>query len=114
MTVSSRCFTASTGPIPISSKPEFANPTPLVVVSFYKLADFPDHTEFRKPLKELCEELVYLSEKTVAMEAQKILQREGKPSALEDELEKSKLEAKSSLLVKEIVPRSRLFSKERR
>ncbi|KAH7548235.1 hypothetical protein ACOSP7_032383 [Xanthoceras sorbifolium] len=57
MTVSSRCFTASTDPIPISSKPEFANPTPLVVVSFYKFADFPDHADFRKPLKELCEEL---------------------------------------------------------
>ncbi|KAH7560589.1 hypothetical protein JRO89_XS10G0049500 [Xanthoceras sorbifolium] len=122
MTVSSRCFTASTGPILISSKPKFANPTPLVVVSFYKFADFPDHADFRKPLKELCEELVYLSEKTVklnhggdddyveyvpvakrrAMEAQKILQRKGKPSALEDELVKSKLEAKPSLLIKEI------------
>lgn len=30
----------------------------LVVVSFYKFANFPDHADFRKPLKELCEELV--------------------------------------------------------
>lgn len=30
----------------------------LVVVSFYKFADFPDHADFRKPLKDLCEELV--------------------------------------------------------
>nr|XP_043615541.1 rhodanese-like domain-containing protein 7 [Erigeron canadensis] len=32
----------------------------LVVVSFYKFADFPDHAELRKPLKELCEKL-YIS-----------------------------------------------------
>lgn len=31
---------------------------PLVVVSFYKFADFPDHADLRKPLKELCERLV--------------------------------------------------------
>jgi len=30
----------------------------LVVVSFYRFADFPDHATFRRPLKELCEELV--------------------------------------------------------
>lgn len=30
----------------------------LVVVSFYRFADFPDHAVFRRPLKELCEELV--------------------------------------------------------
>lgn len=30
----------------------------LVVVSFYRFADFPDHAAFRLPLKELCEELV--------------------------------------------------------
>ncbi|KAL8050029.1 hypothetical protein ABFX02_06G056800 [Erythranthe guttata] len=30
---------------------------PLVVVSFYKFADFPDHAGLRKPLKELCERL---------------------------------------------------------
>ncbi|PKA66980.1 Rhodanese-like domain-containing protein 7 [Apostasia shenzhenica] len=29
----------------------------LVVVSFYKFADFPDHTALRKPLKDLCQEL---------------------------------------------------------
>ncbi|CAM8897866.1 unnamed protein product [Rhodiola kirilowii] len=29
----------------------------LVVVSFYKFADFPDHAELRKPLKKLCQEL---------------------------------------------------------
>ncbi|XP_071713574.1 rhodanese-like domain-containing protein 7 [Rutidosis leptorrhynchoides] len=32
----------------------------LVVVSFYKFADFPDHADFRKPLKQLCEKL-YIS-----------------------------------------------------
>nr|CAB3461830.1 unnamed protein product [Digitaria exilis] len=30
----------------------------LVVVSFYRFADFPDHAAFRRPLKELCEDLV--------------------------------------------------------
>uniref|UniRef100_A0A7N0TJU3 Rhodanese domain-containing protein n=1 Tax=Kalanchoe fedtschenkoi TaxID=63787 RepID=A0A7N0TJU3_KALFE len=29
----------------------------LVVVSFYKFADFPDHADLRKPLKLLCEDL---------------------------------------------------------
>ncbi|KAF7088215.1 hypothetical protein CFC21_091346 [Triticum aestivum] len=29
----------------------------LVVVSFYRFADFPDHADLRRPLKELCEEL---------------------------------------------------------
>ncbi|KAG9145373.1 hypothetical protein Leryth_008304 [Lithospermum erythrorhizon] len=29
----------------------------LIVVSFYKFADFPDHAELRKPLKELCQRL---------------------------------------------------------
>ncbi|KAF8397050.1 hypothetical protein HHK36_018688 [Tetracentron sinense] len=29
----------------------------LVVVSFYKFADFPDHADLRKPLKDLCQEL---------------------------------------------------------
>ncbi|XP_021758246.1 rhodanese-like domain-containing protein 7 isoform X2 [Chenopodium quinoa] len=29
----------------------------LVVVSFYKFADFPDHADFRYPIKRLCEEL---------------------------------------------------------
>lgn len=30
----------------------------LVVVSFYRFADFPDHASMRKPLKDLCEEVV--------------------------------------------------------
>lgn len=30
----------------------------LVVVSFYKFADFPDHVDLRKPLKRLCQDLV--------------------------------------------------------
>lgn len=30
----------------------------LVVVSFYKFADFPDHADLRQLLKDLCEELV--------------------------------------------------------
>ncbi|PIA38545.1 hypothetical protein AQUCO_02700035v1 [Aquilegia coerulea] len=29
----------------------------LVVVSFYKFADFPDHADMRKPLKDLCEQV---------------------------------------------------------
>lgn len=29
----------------------------LVVVSFYKFADFPDHADFRNPIKHLCQEL---------------------------------------------------------
>ncbi|KAH9308843.1 hypothetical protein KI387_036754, partial [Taxus chinensis] len=29
----------------------------LVLVSFYKFADFPDHADMRSPLRELCEEL---------------------------------------------------------
>ncbi|GLJ12318.1 hypothetical protein SUGI_0188620 [Cryptomeria japonica] len=33
-----------------------SNPS-LVVVSFYKFADFPDHADMRSPLRELCEEL---------------------------------------------------------
>ncbi|KAJ0525686.1 putative Rhodanese-like domain, tRNA uridine(34) hydroxylase, Rhodanese-like domain superfamily [Helianthus annuus] len=32
----------------------------LVVVSFYKFADFPDHADLRRPLKDLCEHL-YIS-----------------------------------------------------
>lgn len=42
-------------------KPELDDPNLLVVVSFYKFADFPDHAELRKPLKELCQELVLVS-----------------------------------------------------
>lgn len=52
----SRCFCSATS----------SDPTPnvlntecsLVVVSFYKFADFPDHADFRKPQKQLCERLV--------------------------------------------------------
>lgn len=32
----------------------------LVVVSFYKFADFPDHADIRAPLKQLCQQLVYM------------------------------------------------------
>ncbi|XP_028778884.1 rhodanese-like domain-containing protein 7 isoform X2 [Neltuma alba] len=63
MTLSTSCFGASS-PIPISGKPDLENQEPesddhqsLVVVSFYKFADFPDHANMRKPLKALCEEL---------------------------------------------------------
>lgn len=68
MTLSTRCFTGSSDPIPIvpkiqstDPKPELDDPNLLVVVSFYKFADFPDHAELRKPLKELCQELVLVS-----------------------------------------------------
>ncbi|KAI4384584.1 hypothetical protein MLD38_002715 [Melastoma candidum] len=37
--------------------PSQDDPHPLVVVSFYKFADFPDHAALRNPLKSLCEEL---------------------------------------------------------
>ncbi|KAI4306969.1 hypothetical protein L6164_030204 [Bauhinia variegata] len=54
-----------TSPLPISVKPEmkspeleFNDPQSLVVVAFYKFADFPDHAHMLKPLKELCEELL--------------------------------------------------------
>ncbi|KAL5569655.1 hypothetical protein UlMin_026230 [Ulmus minor] len=55
------------GPIPLSATPGSRNPESesdgsdsgtLVVVSFYKFADFPDHARLRQPLKELCEELL--------------------------------------------------------
>ena len=64
----SKCFSATTAdPIPISpsdqAQPHFQNPQEpdslsLVVVSFYKFADFPDHADLRKPLKQLCQDLV--------------------------------------------------------
>ncbi|KAJ4720245.1 Rhodanese-like domain containing protein [Melia azedarach] len=66
MKVSTSCITGSADPITISKRPELGNQLPesdepntssLVVVSFYKFADFPDHADLRKPLKELCEEL---------------------------------------------------------
>ncbi|OMO89977.1 hypothetical protein COLO4_19467 [Corchorus olitorius] len=67
----SKCFSGATAdPIPISStpqphcqnplQPESNSDSPsnsLVVVSFYKFADFPDHADLRKPLKQLCEDL---------------------------------------------------------
>ncbi|KAI3907488.1 hypothetical protein MKW92_049327 [Papaver armeniacum] len=37
-----------------SSASEAPPASPLVVVSFYKFADFPDHSDLRKPLKNLC------------------------------------------------------------
>ncbi|KAK9283674.1 hypothetical protein L1049_011924 [Liquidambar formosana] len=62
----SKCFSAITDSILVPTTPQVRNPEiesndsisqSLVVVSFYKFADFPDHAEMRKPLKELCEEL---------------------------------------------------------
>ncbi|KAJ0102395.1 hypothetical protein Patl1_06779 [Pistacia atlantica] len=65
ITLSTGCFTSSSEPIPIvyqsqltNTQSELDDPNPLVVVSFYKFADFPDHAERRKPLKELCQELM--------------------------------------------------------
>ncbi|KAL8552377.1 hypothetical protein ACS0TY_001174 [Phlomoides rotata] len=49
----SKCFAASSNSIGASESAE----CPLVVVSFYKFAVFPDHADLRKPLKELCERL---------------------------------------------------------
>lgn len=66
MTLSS-CFSRPTNSIPVSSLPGTGNRGPdsavsdslaLVVVSFYKFADLPDHARMRQPLKELCQELV--------------------------------------------------------
>ncbi|XVE90961.1 hypothetical protein DITRI_Ditri20bG0117700 [Diplodiscus trichospermus] len=64
----SKCFSSTTAdPIPISTsdhtKPHCQNPQEpdshsLVVVSFYKFADFPDHADLRKPLKQLCQDLL--------------------------------------------------------
>ncbi|OIW02532.1 hypothetical protein TanjilG_12846 [Lupinus angustifolius] len=56
----SKCFSNSTNPIPISGVPESESDdgsNSLVVVSFYKFADFHDHARLRKPLKELCQKL---------------------------------------------------------
>ncbi|CAA2980294.1 Hypothetical predicted protein [Olea europaea subsp. europaea] len=52
----SRCFCSATSsdPTPNVLKTECL----LVVVSFYKFADFPEYANFRKPLKQLCEQLV--------------------------------------------------------
>ncbi|CAI0459226.1 unnamed protein product [Linum tenue] len=62
MTVSSCSPVSVTSrPVPISAAADSDDqPNPhstLVVVSFYRFADFPDHANLRKPLKELCEEL---------------------------------------------------------
>lgn len=64
MTIS-KCFSgAAADRVAVPSQPEQMVPPPepdmqaLVVVSFYKFADFPDHAELRAPLKDLCEELV--------------------------------------------------------
>ncbi|GAV67787.1 LOW QUALITY PROTEIN: Rhodanese domain-containing protein, partial [Cephalotus follicularis] len=68
MTVS-KCSSSSatSDPIPIPGQPLLdnlgldsngsAHPQSLVVVSFYKFAEFPDHADLRQPLKQLCEEL---------------------------------------------------------
>ncbi|XP_010938023.1 rhodanese-like domain-containing protein 7 [Elaeis guineensis] len=40
----------------VGTEVESSNPS-LVVVSFYKFADFPDHAAMRRPLKDLCEEV---------------------------------------------------------
>ncbi|KAH7839671.1 hypothetical protein Vadar_007137 [Vaccinium darrowii] len=61
-----KCFSATVSPIADIKTPESRNgeseesestQQPLVVVSFYKFADFPDHADLRKPLKDLCEQL---------------------------------------------------------
>ena len=52
MTTVSQCFSTKQEPVE-------SDKSSLLVVSFYKFADFPDHADLRKPLKDLCEELVY-------------------------------------------------------
>lgn len=55
----SKTFAISTKQVPIAVGEDISETEcPLVVVSFYKFADFPDHADLRKPLKELCERLV--------------------------------------------------------
>ncbi|CAL5407599.1 unnamed protein product [Camellia sinensis] len=59
----SKCFSATSNPITVSKASESTSEFeaiesslhPLVVVSFYKFADFPRHADMRKPLKDLCE-----------------------------------------------------------
>ncbi|TKY56383.1 Rhodanese domain-containing protein 7 [Spatholobus suberectus] len=55
----SKCFSHSGLTVPISGppEPEPDSPHTLVVVSFYKFADFPDHALMRNPLKQLCQRL---------------------------------------------------------
>ncbi|CAN7020506.1 unnamed protein product [Brassica oleracea var. botrytis] len=50
MTTVSQCFSTKQEPVE-------SDKSSLLVVSFYKFADFPDHADLRKPLKDLCEEL---------------------------------------------------------
>ncbi|WZZ55723.1 hypothetical protein YC2023_055830 [Brassica napus] len=50
MTTVSQCFSTKQEPVE-------SDKSSLLVVSFYKFADFPDHADLRKPLKNLCEEL---------------------------------------------------------
>ncbi|KAF8028203.1 hypothetical protein BT93_E0951 [Corymbia citriodora subsp. variegata] len=65
MTLPPKCFSSGStaDPIIIADAPLVddlgAEPEPpaLVVVSFYKFADFPDHADLRQPLKDLCEQL---------------------------------------------------------
>ncbi|XP_052197517.1 rhodanese-like domain-containing protein 7 [Diospyros lotus] len=61
-----KCFSATTRPIAVPDPTDSRNEgvetsgsssMPLVVVSFYKFADFPDHADLRKPLKDLCQRL---------------------------------------------------------
>lgn len=60
MTIS-KCFSnsGSSNAIQISESDSVVDS--LVVVSFYKFADFPDHAVLRVPLKQLCQELVFCS-----------------------------------------------------
>ncbi|XP_073132843.1 rhodanese-like domain-containing protein 7 [Henckelia pumila] len=57
----SECFSSAPGAKPITvAESECVGDSvecPLMVVSFYKFADFPDHADLREPLKELCERL---------------------------------------------------------
>ncbi|KAJ0453185.1 putative Rhodanese-like domain, tRNA uridine(34) hydroxylase [Helianthus annuus] len=50
---------AAVNPVSVSGIDEDES-VQLVVVSFYKFAEFPDHADLRKPLKDLCEKL-YIS-----------------------------------------------------
>ncbi|KAL2227326.1 UNVERIFIED_CONTAM: Rhodanese-like domain-containing protein 7 [Sesamum indicum] len=52
----SKSFATNSNPKPVGLNCENLE-CPLVVISFYKFADFPDHADLRKPLKELCERL---------------------------------------------------------